>query len=314
MLTIAICGNHKADYCTESELVWTLTEMGHKVLKFQENQTSTEEQLRICTTQGVELWLYVHTHHWSTPGCMDMDTLITMLRQFGVQTASFHLDRFWGLDISDKRESGIGRHPFWHTDKVFTADGGHQAEFEARGVTHIWLPPAIAARHCYRGTFQKEFAVDVAFVGSANYHPEYPFRTRLVEYLTKTYGSHFRRFAPDTPSGVVRERRLNDLYASARVIVGDSCFAGSPNYWSDRVPETLGRGGFLLHPKTKGLDIDGLVTYEPGNLAMLKEKIDLWVKHGPRLVCTDKAMAVVKEHHTYTNRMRVLLTEMGLLW
>jgi hypothetical protein len=230
----------------------------------------------------------------------------------GIKTASFHLDRFWGLNISDKREHGIGRHPFWHTDKVFTADGGHQAEFEARGVNHIWLPPAIAARHCYRGISQERFAVDVAFVGSARYHPEYAFRTQLIDWLTKVYGARFRRFAGDTASGVVRERALNDLYASAKVIVGDSCFAGSPYYWSDRVPETLGRGGFLIHPATPGLHIDGLVTYAPGDLGELREKIDMWVKHGPRLVCTDKAMAVVKYHHTYTNRMGSVLTEMAL--
>ena len=70
---------------------------------------------------------------------------------------------------------------------------------------------------------------------------------------------------------------INNLYASARVMVGDSCFAGADRYWSDRVPEVLGRGGFLIFPKTPGLEIPGLVTYEPGNIDDLIKKINYWI-------------------------------------
>ena len=312
-LTLAVCGNHQVNYCTEAELAWTLETMGHRVLRFQENHTSTEDMLRQCVQQEVQLFLYVHTHHWSTPGEMSLDELFMALRGFSIRTASFHLDRFWGLDTSDKRESHIGRHPFWHTDRVFTADGGNQVAFEARGVNHTWLPPAVASRHCHRGTYRSELACNVAFVGSRAYHPEYLFRTKLIDWLSRTYHQGFRRFAPDA-GGVVREELLNDVYASALVVVGDSCFAGSPYYWSDRVPETLGRGGFLLHPTTPGLVIDGLVTYEPGNLVDLQQKIDhyIWDDHD-RHVCTNRAMLDVVSHHTYTQRMGTLLATMGLV-
>lgn len=61
-------------------------------------------------------------------------------------------------------------------------------------------------------------------------------------------------------------------------MIGDSCFAGSPKgayYWSDRIPETLGRGGFLIHPYVDGLgrqfnllEHDEPVTYDAGHLAV----------------------------------------------
>ncbi len=311
-MTIAVCGNHRVIYCTEAELVWTLRLMGHQVVAFQENQTTTEEMYVACVAHQVQLLIYVHTHGWTTPGHWTMDNLIVQLRKQGVKTASFHLDRFWGLQQHDQRETRIGQHHFWHTDVVFTADGGHQAEFAARGVNHVWLPPAVAARHLFRGTQVSDFQCDLAFVGTMRYHVEYPFRQQLIEWLIRTYGRRFRRFSADA-GGTIRERRLNDLYASAKIVIGDSCFAGAPYYWSDRVPETLGRGGFLIHPETLGLGISGLITYEPGNLSDLQDKINHYLtRDEERWQHTESAMADVQQSHTYTNRMQVLLGVMGL--
>ena len=308
-MTIALCGNHKVIYCTESELAWTLEQMGHTVLRLQENTVSTNDMLTLCRQHHVSLFLYVHTHGWKTPGTFPMEELIGALRAEEIPTASFHLDLYWGLG-QHHREAWVGQHPFWQTDRVFTADGGHQSKFEARGVRHQWLPPAVAARHCYRGNICPEYDFDVIFVGSRKYHAEYPFRERLIQWLERTYHRRFRRFGGDC-GGVVREGRLNDLYASAKVVVGDSCFAGSPFYWSDRVPETLGRGGFLIHPATEGLNIEGLATFPARDLETLKGLIDHHIQNPEaRHVCTERAMTDVRLHHTYTQRMEVVLAVM----
>ena len=241
MLTIAVCGNHRAVYCTESELVWTLKQMGHNVLAFQENAAMTDAMLTLCLAKNVQLFLYVHTHGWTTPGQMSLEQLFDSLRKRGIKTASFHLDRHWGLMAGDQREAKIGRHAFWKTDKVFTADGGHQREFTARGVCHEWLPPAVAERHCWKGMLRPELAYDVIFVGSRRYHPEYKFRTTLIDWLSAVYKERFHRFNGDA-GGVVREAKLNDLYASAKVVVGDSCFAGSPVLLERPSPGDTGPG------------------------------------------------------------------------
>lgn len=312
-MNIAVCGNHRVPYCTEQELVWTFQSMGHRVIPFQEDASTTDGMLHLCRQGGISLFVYVHTHGWKTPGNLSFESLLEQLRFFGVTTVSFHLDRYWGLEKGDQRESRVGNHAFWKSEYVFTADGGNDELFQARGVNHHWLPPGVAARHCFIGTKQPQFAADVIFVGARNYHPEYPFRSQLVDWLSATYGNRFRRYNGDC-GGVVREERLNDLYASAKVVVGDSCFAGAPYYWSDRVPETLGRGGFLLHPKTPGLDIEGLVTFEPGNLLQLKTLIDYYLENEEsRQALSLKALNDVREHHTYTNRMQTLLKVIGVL-
>lgn len=56
------------------------------------------------------------------------------------------------------------------------------------------------------------------------------------------------------------------------------------HYWSNRIYEILGRGGFLLHPRTVGLDAefrDGehYAGYDCGDWTWLRERIDYWLTH-----------------------------------
>jgi hypothetical protein len=312
-LTVAILGNHSVSYCTERELDWTFENMGHEVLRFQENTARTEAIAAQCASRKADLFIYVNTHGWKTPGSIPFGEMVQRIKSAGAVTCGFHLDIYWGLNTTDHRQDEIGKHPLWKMDYMFTADGGHDAEFKARGVNHHWLPPAVVARDCKRGNFRQDFATDVVFVGARTYHPEYPFRGQLVDWLGKTYGPRFRRYGGGTPWPAIRGESLNDLYASAKVCVGDSCFAGTPKYWSDRVPETLGRGGFLIHPQVEGLDIPGLVTFEPGNLGQLKEKIDYYLAHdSERRAKANQAFEWVLENETYTNRVQKMLEIMGL--
>jgi len=304
-IRIAVLGNFRPEHSTENDLAWTLTDMGHRVIKFQEDEDSTEDILTGAST--CNLFLYIHTHGWVTPGRMTVDELITRLSAEAIPTASFHLDRYWGLNALDRREDRIGEHPFWRTDRVFTADGGNQQRFADRGVAHSWLAPGVVRRDCYRGVSREDLEIDVGFVGAEGYHSEYQFRGQLIEFLRAAYGSRFRIFTG------YRGRDLNDLYASIRVVVGDSCFGGSDYYWSDRVPETLGRGGFLLHPTCRGLQIPGLVTFTPGDLHELQDLIDYYLAHDSErehLRCA--AHHWVCEHETYNNRMTTLLRTVGL--
>lgn len=314
-MLVGVLGNHTAPYCTESELDWTFERLGHRVVKFQENFTTTDEIFSRCIDEHFDLFVYVHTHGWHTPGTRTVAQLIQDLKPW-VKTAGFHLDLYWGLNYSDRRQDRIGQHPFWNCDYVFTADGSHQEEFKARGVNHYWLPPAVVERGCFKGEFQARYAaVDVAFVGSRSYHSEYPFRERLIAWLEQTYGAGFRRINGDQPGGVLRESALNDFYASAKVVVGDCCFSGMPKYWSDRAPETIGRGGFLIHPQVEGLNIPGLVTFAPQNLNDLRERIDFYldpVNEAERIARRDEATAWVWKHETYTQRVQEMLRIMEL--
>ncbi len=310
---LGILGNFRAEHSTENDLAWTLDDMGYSRLCFQEDEIATEHILKMCEDTNISLLIYVHTHGWVTPGQFGLDELWKRLEGNGTKTCSFHLDRYWGLNINDRREDGIGKHPFWHTQRVFTVDGGHDEDFRSRGVEHTWLPPGVAKRNCYLGNYDPALACDVGFVGATSYHPEYPFREQLISFLQETYGERFRIYQG------YRGQSLADVYASGKVFVGDSCFGGVPRYWSDRVPETLGRGGFLLHPETGGLNIPGLVTFTPGDLMELKDKIDYYLDDKQmnflepmRMYLTRCASQWVKDHETYHNRMSFLLRSMGV--
>jgi hypothetical protein len=193
---------------------------------------------------------------------------------------------------------------------VITADGGNPDRWAAAGVNHVWMPPAVDAAECERRPeFDPTFDFDVAFVGNwQNYHHEWP-RRELIVGLLDRYQRRFRPFCCD-----VRGQDLANLFGTARVIVGDSCLSGgATHYWSDRIPETLGRGGFLIHPHVPGIDehfVPGqhLVTYPLGDVEQLHALIDYYVAHPIERERIAKAgQAHVKARHTYRRRMEAVL-------
>lgn len=309
-MNIAYIGNFTgATFSTENDIKWTLTSMGHMVFPIQEDRDSTADVLNTARERNCKLVLWTRTHGFNLRG--DAWAMTAELRKMGIKTAAFHLDKFWGLDKDDGRESRIKDHPFFFLDKVFTPDGGNDDRWKAAGINHYWMLPGVVSRDCYFGQSSLEFGNQIAFAGATTYHAEYPFRTLLVQRLREIYGTNFRTY-----SGV-REDRLNSLYATARVVVGDHCFSGTAErYCSDRLPETIGRGGFIIYPETKGITdaLPGLVTYRPGDIEDLKKKIDYFLDddhQNERIVRRNFAHEFVKANWTYTNRMQVLLKEMG---
>jgi len=159
---------------------------------------------------------------------------------------------------------------------------------------------------------ERFYKYEIIFVGSRGYHVEHKYRQTLLDWLTRTYGSRFVHF--DHGSGL-RGHRLNRLYASAKIVIGDSCNPGftQTNYWSDRCPETLGRGGFLIHPFVPGMeqhftDQEHLVYYHFGDFDQLKRLIDYYLTHdADRERIRLAGHAWVKAHHTYTHRVKAML-------
>jgi len=244
-------------------------------------------------------------------GSFDQYKMLDLLRQSGIKTASFHLDRFWGLNVADGREDRIGDHAFFRTDKFFSADGGNDDKWASRGINHVWLKAGVVERDCVLGSPSPQWGNQVVFAGADGYHSEYPFRSMMVNRLREIYGSNFRVYQG------VRQQQLNDLYATAKVVVGDHCFSGQPKYCSDRLYETTGRGGFLIYPETEGIteEIPGLVTYRSQDIADLIKKVNYYLadeNQVERIRRRNQSYEWVKQNGTYTNRMQFLLKEMGI--
>jgi len=301
---IVFIGNFSVPYSTESHHKWTWEKLGHEVVALQENKTTTDAVIAAC--QGAQVLQYTHTHGWDFGGSFPQLEMLEKARNMGVKSFSYHLDLYWGLNKLDRREDRIGEHPSWKVDYFFSTDGGNEEKYHSRGINHFWMPPGVVEYATHKGNFRQDLASDVGFVGSVGYHPEYPFRKHLIDGLKQHYGNRFRVY-----SGL-REEPLNDAYASIKVVVGDHCFAGVPKYWSDRLPETCGRGGFIVYPKTEGLMIP-VLTYEAQNLSNLIETIDYSLSHDEERVLTrNLAFDHVKNCDTYTHRLKEILQVMNV--
>lgn len=328
-MRIGYIGNFKHSWCTEVHLARELRGLGHEVLEFQEPVDprqhgrflrNLEHQSR---TQGLNLVMFTRT--WGLPP--HTTELWRRLEARGIVTCSYHLDLYVGL----MRQKGMDDDPFWTTQHVFTPDGDPKSAefFAARGINHHWSPPAVVSDECVPGMWRDEYAYDVVFVGSQGYHVEWPWRGQLLTYLRDRYGDRFRRFGGDCPEGPTRGKDLIDLYASAKVVVGDSlCLPGHTRYFSDRYFETVGRGGFLIAPRVLGIEeflTDGehFVGYDfPEDfsdhdgvskaLGQIADLVDYYVDHqGEARLIASQGQAHVAATQTYKHRLAAALTAMG---
>mgnify|MGYP000601392962 CR=1 FL=1 len=313
---ILYLGNFTAPWCSEVHIARDFEYLGHDVVRLQEppggGSHATLAELEEQAT-GADLVLWTRT--WGLPP--EATALWRRLEANGVQTASLHLDLYRGL----ARQKQLKRDPFWSTGHVFTPDGDPaSAEFFASlGINHRYSAPAVVSDECVPGNRHDRYDFDVVFVGSYGYHPEWPWRTHLIDHLADRYGPRFRRFGGDLPEGPTRGQDLNDLYATARVVVGDSlCPPGHTRYWTDRYYETVGRGGFLIAPEVPGIeehfdDGEHLRFYTHGDLDQIDSLVDHYVANPEeaRLIANN-GQAHVAANHTYKHRLAALLDTIGL--
>lgn len=262
-------GNFSENYCTEVQIARTLEKMGHEVIPFQEDRGPNA----LSRSIPLDIDLFLFTKTW---GFTVQNEHLEILRGLGVPTASYHLDLYIGL----KRQSDLDTDPFWRTDFVFTPDGDAESAkiFKEKGINHFYIKPGVDAAECSLLARPKTHAL--IFVGSVfDYHPEWQYRTQLHNWLLSNYQGRYELWGPHG-QGLVRNEALNELLASTKITIGDSLHLPNHDYyWSDRVYETLGRGGFLIHPYIKGMEeefVGGkhLVYYEYGNWEQLRQLID----------------------------------------
>lgn len=320
MITVAYRGNFQPGlpegvepWSTEHHVARSLEELGHRVIRVQENEASWDDTWLMARGADVFMWTstYGYALQWTR------ESALAGLQRLGerIPTVGFHLDLWFGL----AREHQVRDEPFFRCRWVFTADGDHDDEFRAVGVNHVWSPPAVFGPECYPGTPRRPFIGDIAFVGNwrGGYHDEWWFKRRaLHDWLRRTYRGRVH-FWPTREA--IRGQALNDLYASVKIVIGDSCFADrSRRYFSDRAFETVGRGGFLVTPYIEGMtellkDGEHCAYFPFDDRAELRRVIDHYLVHDDeRERIRRDGQVHVRENHTYAHRMQRILETIGV--
>lgn len=198
---------------------------------------------------------------WEYP--VPLEPTIEKLKREGMKTVCWVFDLYFDY----AREYLVKSRSFFKSDYVFSSDGGHQYRFDVLNINHHCVRQGIYKPECKVRAF-KPIKHEIIFVGSES--PIYPERTKLVKELNATWFG--RRNTND-----VRGMALNELYSESRIVIGDSF--PSPFYWSNRVVETLGRGGFLIHKEVEGIKeaFPYLITYT--DKKDLLEKIEYYKTH-----------------------------------
>ena len=274
---------------------------GIKVIRVPENEFDFEKFIEILDREVPDLVLMAKLR---IP--IDRFRVLEVLKQRNIKTASWTFDLYYGLT----RENLIGIDPIFKCDYVFGPDGGNVQRFRDNGVNYHLLRQGIHDEYCFRGKSEEKYSYDVIFVGHWDY--DYSPRGKLCKFLGQNY--KFRWFGRYNTLER-RGGRLNDLYASAKIIVGDSYY--SQYYWSNRLYETLGRGGFLMFNKIPGLDKEygpykHYIPYNMGDFETLKEKIDYFLARPEDMEkISSAALEYTKNNHTLAHRAKQFLEICG---
>lgn len=307
-MRIAFLGNHAVSYSSESHHAASLEALGCEVVRLQEPKARASEIAKVALSSDMFVW--VHTHGWNTPG---IENVLADLKARGIPIVAYHLDLYMGL----RRWKQYEQDPYMRQiDHFFTVDR-LMADWlnQNTDVKGHYLPAAVFGPECYLAEPTSPHGNDVVFVGSRGYHPEWNYRPQLIDWLRATYGERFTHVGGDGDTGTIRGDDLNRLYASSKVVVGDTLCLNFdyPDYWSDRVYETLGRGGFLIHPRVPGMDKhfkdqEHLVFYDYGDFDQMKHHIDYFMDHDlAQKMIRHHGHEHVKANHTYAHRWQTIL-------
>jgi hypothetical protein len=301
--------NNDKSFNTENHIALTLELLGHTVDFIQEKDEDNQNTL-VNRVKGSDLFLYTRT--W---GKYVTKEDLRAIEALGIPTVSFHLDLY--SNIARDGDMDI-RSPFWDTQYIFSPENSVQARkvFKEHNINQFYLPPGVYEPECYIAESVDRYKHDVVFIGggSSYGHPEWQFyRHKLMMFLDKTYGDRFGKYGG--AEGLVRGHELNLLLSSAKIVIGDSLnkdFIDS-YYYSDRIFETTGRGGFTISPYIPGItdhfvDRKEAVFYAYDNFVQLENLINYYLENDEereaiRLAGHERT----KRENTYTNRMKIMI-------
>lgn len=317
-MKICFLGNFKVDFTSETHWAKSIESLGHEVVRLQEGAVDTKTVHDVAKDCDALVW--VHTHGWETPKTRDvgnMGDVLRALKESNIPTIAYHLDLYMGIGRWREYENN----PYMKELQYFFTVDKFMAEWlnENTETKGVYLPAGVFDQECVMLPRQ-QVRYDIVFTGSRNYHPEHPFRPQLIDFLRSTYGKWFIHIGNDGEVGQQRGLKLNQIYRNAKIVVGDTLQLSFdyPYYYSDRLFEVPGRGGFSIFPNIKGVEEcyekdKEIVLYKHGDLDDLKLKIDYYLAHPEeRELIRQAGYERTKRDHTYIKRWEYILKTVGL--
>lgn len=263
--------------------------LGHEVIRISDT-ASWIDQDQTLLRHKPDIILYCKWN-WRP----ELDKTIGLLRKTGTKLVCWVFDLYFGYS----REWLVRNSKMFRGDLVISTDDGHRVQWINYGIKHHCVRQGIYKEHCKLYPIEK-IEHDVIFVGSDN--PYFPERKEQLRQLDEQF--KFKWFGKKSTNDL-RGLELNEEYARTKIVVGDSFY--SPQYWSNRVVETLGRGGFLIHQEVEGLkeEYPDLVTYKRGDTKDLIEKIKYYLQHeDERREIIRKNFELVQSRYTMDKKCR----------
>lgn len=229
---------------TEKHIADELERQGCKVYKFSKNEDS---RLALNVSKKVDLVMFSKLPpRWK----LFMDKVET-------KTCC------WIFDVYPFNERTLDEQQF-RADIVYSTGGVEDSKILRQAIDEP-----------QKQMFNYDKIYDIVFVGSI--YGEH--RAKLDEFLLQNYAGRYYQIGDKNE---IRGTDLNHILGQTKIVVGDSY--PKDYYWSNRVYEITGRGGFLLHPHVKGMDdewIDKkhLAYYNYKDFDDLKEKIDYYLEN-----------------------------------
>ena len=302
-LKILYVGNFSPNSVGEPEIAWALEKLGHQVDRMPETGTTVNDvKAKLLQREKYDFLLFAKFRVGTGD---EVRGLFKEMRGMKIPSVCWLFDLYWGY--RREYEIRVNMLPAFAADIVFTTDGGHDNMFKKYGINHFLLRQGID-ENVKMGKPIYPTKAEIGFIGSRHTWAGWPYRGQMLDFIEQAYGDRFQHFGSD---GNLRHEDLNNLLATLKITISDSVY--SPNYWSNRIYEMIGRGGFTVQFRIEGLEKEfeefkHFIPYKLGNFKDLKQKIDYYLENDEDREKIRKAgFDYCHKNHTYTHRVKELL-------
>ena len=299
-MKIIYLGNFDNPYSdtTEKHIKYSFEKLGHKVIPINERDFYQERNqiLEKIHYEDIDLFFF-HKAGLDMFGIPPED-IVELLTCITCQKVFWFFDNVEVNDPKRKREKWMELViPF--VDYGFLTDVTWIRRYKYPNLFPLRM--GIGDENLSLGKYQKEYDIPIAFLGAI-----YGERRNLVTALKKEFGNEkFRVF------NNIFGQDLKDFCASCKILIAPS-YPGDDFYWSSRIYQIIGNGGFLIHPKFEGLKDEGwiegkhYVGYK--NYPEMVEKIKYYLEHeDERQKIQKTGYKFCIQNFTFTQRIEEML-------